>query len=113
LRLAKTLKTAKALGALLILSGCATFRIQTLSDKRSANVKLSRSGDEATLRRFGALPDLIVVPDGTKCLLLEKTTIRCRGLKNFQHVRILDGMYQGTDAWVCDSFVSHHKVGAL
>ncbi len=114
----------------LVLFSCATLRLQTIADRQLSQVRLARTGDEygfalllgsrelelreKTLPQTNATMDgTFLVANGTKCLILEETHKRCKGLAIFTKVRILEGPEKDAEGWVCGAFVSHRKVAAL
>ncbi len=55
----------------------------------------------------------LIVPNGTKAMILDKTKKHCAGRGVFTRVRIADGPNKDTEGWVCGAFLTHHKVGML
>jgi len=120
--------------SILLLDSCATLRLQTLTDKRLPSVRISIAGDDrslaelmtdrkADLRLKKQSPGTIgtnsstggelIVPNGTKALILEETKRHCAGIGVFTRVRIADGPSKDAEGWVCGAFLTHRKGGAL
>ena len=56
---------------------------------------------------------IVIVPNGTKALILEQTKKQCAGRSVFTSVRIADGPNKDTEGWVCGAFLTHRKAAAL
>jgi hypothetical protein len=134
-RLSKAgLRTIACTASILLLDSCATLRLQTLTDNRLPSVRISIAGDDrslavlmtdrkADLRLKKQSPGIagpdsatgaeLIVPNGTKALILDETKKHCAGRAVFTRVRIADGPNKDTEGWVCGAFLTHRKVAAM